>query len=336
MTEHLSQPLLSPDVLNAFWSQFFPRQDIHARQKQDGQGYSYRKEPVTTELLLAHLAGEITLGTYCLSVENLAHFVAIDIDDDALWQRIGEKIKQSGVPAHIEQSRRGVHLWHFFAEPVSGKVARTVGRALLSVYALPSNTEIYPRQAVLGEGPGSLIRVPFGFHRKVHMPGQPGKRFGFLTKEGKSLAPTIREQLAMICFAERMPQVLIDQLIASVPEEKVLAPSEPFHVRPVSPDLPLSERIRTRISVFDFVSRYVDLDEHGVGFCPFHEDEHPSFGVNRAGNYWSCFAGCTSVIEGKTIRGGGVIHFWQRWREKEGQDGRFEPTIGELAYLLNL
>jgi hypothetical protein len=81
------------------------------------------------------------------------------------------------------------------------------------------------------------------------------------------------------------------------------------------------------ISVFDFVSRYVQLNERGIGFCPFHDDEHMSFGVNTTRNYWSCFAGCSSVIEGKTIKGGSVIHFWQRWREKEGQDGSFEPTL---------
>jgi hypothetical protein len=333
MSEHITVPA---EHLEAFIDRFFPRQDIHARQKRDGAGYSYRKEPVTADLLLAHLAGDLTLGTYCLSLMNMAHFAAIDIDDDTRWQASREKVKAAAIPVHVEQSRRGVHLWHFFEEPVPGKIARSFGRALLKMYDLPENTEIYPRQAILKDGPGSLIRVPFGFHRKVQVPGKPGKRYGFQTREGEPLASTIREQLALMVVAERIPHALVDQLSTSVPEEQIVSPSEPFRTQPVSPDLPLSERIRASISVFEFVSRYVDLDERGVGFCPFHEDEHPSFGVNKAGNYWSCFAGCSSVIEGKTIKGGSLIHFWQRWREKEGQDGSFEPTITELASLLGL
>ncbi|MEP7287450.1 MAG: CHC2 zinc finger domain-containing protein [Chloroflexota bacterium] len=336
MSEHLPSPTISPEVLESFRALFFPRQDIHARQKPSGEGYSYRKEPVTLTLLSQHFAGEVTLGTYCLSVASMANFTAIDIDDAALWQAAADNVKVAALPVHIEQSRRGVHLWHFFEQPISGKQAQAVGRALLAMYQLPEKTEIYPRQATLADGPGSLIRVPFGFHRKVQVPGKPGKRFGFQTLEGEPLAPIIREQLALIAFAERMPQALVEQLSATVPEQPTFLPSEPFHTRPVSPGLPLSERLRARISVVDFVSRYVELNERGIGFCPFHDDEHMSFGVNTARNYWSCFAGCSSVIEGKTIRGGSVIHFWQRWREKEGQDGGFEPTMLELAHLLGL
>jgi hypothetical protein len=333
MSEHITVPA---EHLEAFMARFFPRRDIHARQKRGGAGYSYRKEPVTVDLLMAHLAGDLTLGTYCLSLMNMANFAAIDIDDDARWQASREKVKAATIPAYIEQSRRGVHLWHFFEEPVPGTIARSFGRALLKVYDLPENTEIYPRQAILKDGPASLIRVPFGFHRKVQVPGKPGKRYGFETREGEPLAPTIREQLVLVAFAEHVPQALMEQLCASVSEEKTFASHPAFQTRPVSPDLPVSERIKASISVFDFVSRYVDLDEHGIGFCPFHDDAHKSFGVHKAGNYWSCFAGCSSVIEGKAIRGGSLIHFWQRWREKEGQDGSLTPTLIDLIRLLGL
>jgi DNA primase len=70
----------------------------------------------------------------------------------------------------------------------------------------------------------------------------------------------------------------------------------------------LSERIKASVAVLEFVSQYVDLKptaSGAVGLCPFHDDHHPSFGVNEEGNYGNCFAGCG---------GGSVIDFWMKWR----------------------
>jgi DNA primase len=73
------------------------------------------------------------------------------------------------------------------------------------------------------------------------------------------------------------------------------------------------------------VSRYIELDERGRGYCSFHEDQHQSFGVHRERNFWHCYAGCG---------GGSIIDFWQKWREKQGQDPSFKATLAELAKLL--
>ena len=83
----------------------------------------------------------------------------------------------------------------------------------------------------------------------------------------------------------------------------------------------VSERIKTKVTVLDFVGQYVDLRPTAtgaIGLCPFHDDHHPSFGVNAEPNYWHCFAGCGSVID-----------FWIRWR---GCD--FAIPVGELARIL--
>jgi DNA primase len=42
----------------------------------------------------------------------------------------------------------------------------------------------------------------------------------------------------------------------------------------------------------------------GVGHCPFHDDEHASFSVNKEGNYWNYFAGCG---------GGNIMQFKRKW-----------------------
>jgi hypothetical protein len=56
----------------------------------------------------------------------------------------------------------------------------------------------------------------------------------------------------------------------------------------------VSEPIKASMTVPEFVSQYVELKptaSGAVGLCPFHDDHHPSFGVNSEGNYWHCFAG---------------------------------------------
>ena len=73
----------------------------------------------------------------------------------------------------------------------------------------------------------------------------------------------------------------------------------------------------------DRVSQYVDLKptaSGAVGLCPFHDDHHPSFGVNDEGNYWNCWAGCG---------GGSVIDWWMKWRRCD-----FTTAVKELAEMV--
>jgi hypothetical protein len=71
----------------------------------------------------------------------------------------------------LEASRRGGHLWFFFQKKVAGGQARGFGLWFERIYGL--SLEVYPKQETI-EGPGSLIRVPFGIHRKS------GQRYGFV------------------------------------------------------------------------------------------------------------------------------------------------------------
>jgi DNA primase len=45
--------------------------------------------------------------------------------------------------------------------------------------------------------------------------------------------------------------------------------------------------------VLEFVSQYVDLKptaSGAIGLCPFHDDHHPSFGVNAEWHPYNCFS----------------------------------------------
>jgi DNA primase len=82
----------------------------------------------------------------------------------------------------------------------------------------------------------------------------------------------------------------------------------------------VAERIKTAISVRQFVSQYVALSPSGKGLCPFHDDHDPSFNVNEDENYWYCFA-CEE--------GGSIIDFWMRWQKCD-----FVTAMHELSDIL--
>ena len=62
--------------------------------------------------------------------------------------------------------------------------------------------ELFPKQDRLSSGPGSLIRLPFGIHRK------DGRRYGFVTPGGEPLAPTIRDQIRQFVRPQTVPETV--------------------------------------------------------------------------------------------------------------------------------
>ena len=312
--EHLPIPELSPHLIEAFAKTFIHRHDCYPKQLENG-AYVSIKDEFTTDLIYAHFRGEITLGTYALDDESMARWICLDADELDQWQTLKcatHKLEDAGIFPYLEVSRRGGHCW-FFTPPLPGKIVRQFGKQLLLKYGL-GKMEIYPKQEVLTTGSGSLVRLPFGIHKKT------GKRYSFITPTGEPLAPTIRQQIALLAAPVLVPLTFIDQIIAQA-EETMNSPPSPTHQEtfakfPQRNGEILSERIKNSISVIDFVSRYVTLDQSGKGLCPFHDDNEQSFGVHRERNFWHCYAGCG---------GGSVIDFWAKWRETHGQSSDLMP-----------
>jgi CHC2 zinc finger len=311
---------LPPELLQAYASTFIHRWDCYPIQLDKGS-YVTLKKPLTIEIIKAHLKGLVTLGAYALNAESIAHWLCLDADEEESWQalqRVARSLVQVGIMPYLEPSRRGGHIW-LFTPPMPGRIVREFGKGLVHHYDL-SKLEIYPKQNMLTTGVGSLVRVPLGVHRKS------GKRYHFIQLNGEPLAPTIREQIAVLTQPSLVPHAFIETMCAEVPQPTPLAPQQPaLQKTKVDQQVPLSERLKNAISVYDFVSRYVRLDENDKGLCPFHDDQMESFQVNSTGNYWSCYAGCG---------GGSIIDFWAKWREKQGQDASFTATIKDLAQIL--
>jgi hypothetical protein len=219
---------------------------------------------------------------------------------------VAADLAQRGVPSYLETSRRGGHLWLFFDQSVAGQQARKFGNGLLALYKL-EGIELFPKQGRLRGGPGSLIRLPFGVHRKS------GQRYDFFTAAGTPLAPTLPEQILALSAPQTVPDTVFEAVLdwVSNKREKTVSAS------PEAATGTLSERIKNSVTVLDFVGQYVELSANGRGYCPFHEDQRKSFAVNAAENYWNCFAGCG---------GGSVIDFWMKYRDCD-----FKTALNELA-----
>lgn len=277
----------SAEILGA---RFIQRWDVHAQQQQDGS-YLCVREPLTKEHLQEHIGGELTLGAYVLNERGHARYVVFDADDDVEGRRLfsmANRLAVEGIPSYMESSRRGGHLWFFFERAVSGEAAIRFGQGLSVRFGIES--EIFPKTVT--DNVGSLIRLPFGVHRKS------GQRYPFVNiEDGLPIAPTVRQQIVRLRDADL---VFLED------------------IRRYMQMAPIRERVRSRDpdwgDVFAYISQFVELKPTkagGVGHCPFHDDEHASFSVNRAGNYWYCFAGCG---------GGSSDKFRQKWEAMRSQN----------------
>jgi len=220
--------------------------------------------------------------------------------------------------SYLERSRRGGHLWLFFEKLLPGREIRKFGQGLLKHINIDS-VELFPKQNKLKTGPGSLVRLPFGVHRKS------GKRYGFYNTQGQPIAPALSWQIMVLEDRETVPTAVFEQfrdIGSRKPERRWFdGGGRPKRATIETGDglLP-SERIKAAISVREFVSQFVDLSPNDVGLCPFHDDNNPSFNVNDDENYWFCFT-CE--------RGGSVIDFWILHRRCNFQD-----AVSELSKLL--
>lgn len=301
------------ELIKNLMNTFFQRQDIHARQLEDGR-YVCIKRPLTKDHLISHLKGQITLGTYVLNQQSQTRFIVFDADETLPYVQlttVRNYLARDGWPSYLESSRRGGHLWIFFTQSISGKSAREIGHGLLRKFRI-EKMELFPKQSKLEDGPGSLIRLPFGIHQKT------GQRYDFISPLMEPLAPTILEQMRIMSNPARVDSERILRFIGTIPQKKIALPPLENQVHPEGSAL--SEKIKNSIPAFDFIRNYVNLSEAGYGKCPFHDDAVNSFAVNKEENYWHCFAGCG---------GGSIIDFWMKYRKCD-----FKTAVKELAGII--
>ena len=205
---HKPEQAVSPELARTFAETFIPRYDMFPVQRPDGS-YVTLKRKLSLDLIISHLQGFVTLGAYALDAESQAGWICLDADTPDQWQRtwdLAEALHSQNVVPYLESSRRGGHLW-LFLDSLPGAEARRFGHRLQAEYHL-TDVELYPKQDELKTGPGSLVRLPFGVHRKT------GKRYGFVGLDGQPLAPTLREQIALLAEPQHVPGEFIAAMLS--------------------------------------------------------------------------------------------------------------------------
>lgn len=302
--------MTSTDPISVYLESFCQRRDVYALQTSTGR-YFLKQAPVTTAVVRAHLRGQLTAGWYALGTDNRVRWVCLDADQaDGLEQLQGawRQLQARGILSHLELSRRGGHLWVFFDLTPASLARRFVLAGLTGL----EGVEVYPKRDQLDPNTrvGTLVRGPLGIHRLS------GKRYPFVDPVSLTpVAATVLGTISYLAEAERVSSERVEVELATIAIEPIKSPPRPWTSSPRRSTRQHSiAALKERLGdPYEFIRAYVDLDERGRGHCPFHPpDRHPSFAVNRAGGYWTCF----HEVNPRTGRylGGDVIEFYKRLR----------------------
>ena len=147
----------------------------------NGKHYYYRPKQdrrLSLQTICEHLNGQLTIGVYALNPNTQrSKWVAIDADyENALEDllKLQWELRQDGVEAALEKSRRGAHLWIFADKPLLARhcriyiynLARRLKVPVKGGSGLAEGIEVFPRQDQLGPDEfGNAIRGPLGIHR---------------------------------------------------------------------------------------------------------------------------------------------------------------------------
>jgi len=134
--------------------------------------------PLVEKDIYNHLAGKDlycrdVVGVYPMLKDETCNFLCIDFDEDNFKQDASAFMNvcdELDVPAYIELSRsgNGAHVWIFFSEPVSTRLARKLGTGLLTRamenradLSFKSYDRLFPNQDTMPNGGfGNLIVLP--------------------------------------------------------------------------------------------------------------------------------------------------------------------------------
>jgi hypothetical protein len=115
-------------VASVYFAYFAARDDAYSVPLPENAGWEAIRAPLTPEIILAGLTRQgPPISGYMLRPDNTTHVFAVDFDTDngmAQAMAVADAMANDGVPAYIEASRRGAHLWCVVLDRMPGKVIR--------------------------------------------------------------------------------------------------------------------------------------------------------------------------------------------------------------------
>lgn len=194
-------------VASLYIATFAARSDVYSRWVvgQDSAapiGWRPERHPLTPKIALAGLTGQgPAISGFMIAPGNTSHVLAIDFDTDDGMRQAGTLARfmdAEGLPAYVETSRRGAHLWCILDRPLPAVAIRHAERALLAAAGLPNDPkiELRPGSDVIGaDGLGHALRLPLMPHPKT------GQRGVLYTADGERLGRTLAEVVNGVDFA---------------------------------------------------------------------------------------------------------------------------------------
>jgi hypothetical protein len=228
--------MLAPDEIVARYRDIFVNRGAYTVQSctpnpDNGRCPYYRPKgriSLTSETVWKHLRGLITIGLYAINpATQCCKWVAIDADyshalEDLL--KLQWELRQEGVDAALEKSRRGGHLWIFAGEPLLARDCRLYIHELArrlnvpvkganreqqqscSSSVLADGIEVFPKQdEVQADEFGNAIRGPLGIHRAS------GKRYWFYGADY-----TLEAQINYLGRLKRITQIELGRLLSGI------------------------------------------------------------------------------------------------------------------------
>jgi len=257
---------------------------------------SKQPKPLQSDVVRMHLNGDLTINLYAINPQTQScKWVAIDADFEGSLEALFHlqwELRQDGVDAALEQSRRGGHLWIFGEKPLLASQCRIYIYNLALRLGVPvkggglkEGIEVFPRQDRIEDGAyGNAIRAPIGVHRKSN------RRYWFYEAD---LTP--EAQLAYLQGLKKLTSVELGTLTQGMTLPQAYRQPQPM---PFVPPAPIDGRREFRI--LDFVQTTGKQDTRNwKAQCPSCAQDGRDRGRNNLGikisdpRFYVCRAGCT-------------------------------------------
>jgi len=252
-------------------------------------------KPLDDGVVRMHLNGDITISLYAINPDTQrSKWVAIDADYDGALESLFQlqwELKQDGVDAALEQSRRGGHLWIFGAEPLVASECRIYVYNLALRLGVPvkggglkDGIEVFPRHDQIKDGElGNAIRAPLGVHRKTN------RRYWFYEAE-----PTPEAQLAYIDRLTKLTEAELRTFIEGMSLPEAYRPVDPASCTP-----PTSSPRYPEFRILDYVRTTRKDGRNWWARCPScagagrdHSGDNLAIQIQNP-RFYKCWAGCT-------------------------------------------
>jgi hypothetical protein len=270
------------------------------RAAANGKHYYYRPKDdrkLSLETLGKHLNGQLTIGLYALNpTTQRSKWVAIDADyenalDDLL--KLQWELRQDGVEAALEKSRRGAHLWVFADRPLLAQQCRVYIYNLALRLKVPvkggaglaEGIEVFPRQDQLKPNEfGNAIRGPLGVHRASN------RRYWFYGAD--------YDLGAQLDFLERLRKITEAEIVRFIAG---LEMPEEFRPKPMI-EFPPYDPSRPQFRILDYVRPQQKRSGNYWTQCPScaqlgRDQSEDNLAISvRDPHKYKCWAGCTKEM----------------------------------------